>query len=428
MMDILLSFSSECLEVIKIYLLLHYMTNACEQKHPRRWLITLGLIVAKTTCNLLYNDNLVSCSIMVFMVVAALFQNKWFENLIWASWSLLVIGFIDYFWRILIQFILETTGRPDHSLLAIHYGLATILVIFALGKIYIYVNHGRFTLPLGYYLFFSGTALVNGVLIAVYTDGIKTQYTNTDTPLNAILCVTICAAGFLTEMLAILILGATHYLHKETEQLQKEMLYSQQAHYTELELRETDTRQFRHDISDHIFTVKELMSQKKYEDAFTYIVNMADIMDSLKTIQVGRNAADALLSYYLTIANSQKLELEITGSLPQELHFTDCDLCMILSNILRNAISASQNRPGTIYLQFRYDEEYVYISERNSCDDNLIIENTFPTTSKIDKKNHGYGLKNIKQVVDKNGGILTIQAQYGEFQLQIALRNKEVSK
>lgn len=423
-MNTVLFLITECLEGIKIYLLIHYMTNVREKRGIRQLALLLGVIVAETVYNRLVGENLASYCVMALVIVNTLFDNRWYQNLIWFLWATSVIGLIDFFWSLFLQFFMEINGVPIDSMLKIDTAFCTIVTIFILGWIYAHVNHGRFTLPILYYVCFSAVTLINGLLLDIYVSGVRKQYAASDEiPVGVMVCICVCVIGFLSEMLAILILGSLNYIYKEREILQKEMIQAQKEHYKELELREMDTRRFRHDIEDHIHVIRQLLYEKKYEEAFKYMDRTDKIMHSLKRVSVGNSAVDAILSQYLSIANEKGIPLKTEGRLPSKIYIADYDLCTIVSNVLRNAITATT---GDIIIQFRYDEDYIYMKEKNSCDYDVMIENTIPDTRKADKRNHGYGIRNIKQAVEKNGGTLTIYARQGEFHLSVILRNKEV--
>lgn len=424
-MEILLSFVMEGLEVVKIYLLLYNLTAACVRRGRLRWLAIMGVIAVKTVCNALYGNNFVSYTVFVIIIICVAFRITWVENLIWGTWCMVMIGLMDAFWKVLLQFILEERV-PSASMLHIYDGIPTIILLLIIGAIYKKINRVRFTLPITYYAIFMIVVLANELMLTVYTDGIRKEYGNEEIPYAAIYFLVVCAAGFLGEMLAILILGSMNYLHQEKEQMQEEMLIMQQEHYADLELRETDTRRFRHDIRDHIHVLKHLMEEQQYDEAYSYLVSMDKLVDSIRGVNVGNNAVNAVLSSYMSIAKNRNLTLSIEGRLPYPLYISDYELCTLVSNILRNAVEGARGYSGAIHIQFRYDEKYVYICEQNPCDKGFIVKDGLPDTSKSDKHSHGFGFGNMKQVVDRNGGFLTVHAEQGEFYILVTLRNEVI--
>ena len=49
------------------------------------------------------------------------------------------------------------------------------------------------------------------------------------------------------------------------------------------------------------------------------------------------------------------------------------------------------------------------------------IVNGLIVTSKADKENHGIGIRNVKETVEKNGGIFKINIDQGEFMAKVAI-------
>ena len=104
------------------------------------------------------------------------------------------------------------------------------------------------------------------------------------------------------------------------------------------------------------------------------------------------------------------------------------DISIILGNSLTNAIEACEGLRKKKYIKlYMYMKgEYLIIKIKNSKKtDGFIDENSYETT-KIDKENHGFGLKNIKYIVDKYDGLLKIEQSKEEFVLNIAMKEKTV--
>ena len=61
---------------------------------------------------------------------------------------------------------------------------------------------------------------------------------------------------------------------------------------------------------------------------------------------------------------------------------------------------------------------YKRISIVNSVDNKVSVR-TLKTTTKSDKRNHGIGLRNVRETIERNGGKLKINIQDGMFKADV---------
>lgn len=208
----------------------------------------------------------------------------------------------------------------------------------------------------------------------------------------------------------------------ETEVLLKD---SQRSHYEEMLAGEKETRAFRHDINDHLICLKKLMMDGNIQEGVNYIIDMQDVIRKIqdRSYDVGNDIISAILSYYIQ-QTEENVEVDVIGVCNSELEINGIELCSILSNSLKNAIEAICNHTGKKYLKIRMnaDQFYFRMIIINSCtSNNLNMVDGLPKTTKSDKENHGIGLKSIRKLVEKNKGLLKIEIQQNEFQMDIML-------
>ncbi len=103
----------------------------------------------------------------------------------------------------------------------------------------------------------------------------------------------------------------------------------------------------------------------------------------------------------------------------RSIEIDETDLCILLGNMLDNAIEACCNVNGERRIEFKIRslENILYISCRNTCtDDKLNLE-----TQKPDRPNHGIGIKSMTDIVDKYGGNIHFECSNGFFACEIIL-------
>lgn len=110
---------------------------------------------------------------------------------------------------------------------------------------------------------------------------------------------------------------------------------------------------------------------------------------------------------------------------PEQLPFDSADLCIILGNLIDNAIDALQPLPG--------EQRYIRISVSQTKGTLLITvqnpyigtikKNTFGEiiTGKPDAASHGIGLTSVRLSADKYGGQLQIDDDNNLFKVSVLL-------
>ena len=86
-----------------------------------------------------------------------------------------------------------------------------------------------------------------------------------------------------------------------------------------------------------------------------------------------------------------------------------------MGNVLDNAIEACIKLPSSserfININGGLSANFLLIRVENSCADGVPFSNGLPHTKKADTFLHGFGLRNIQQVLNRYNGNLTIAAE-----------------
>ncbi len=170
-------------------------------------------------------------------------------------------------------------------------------------------------------------------------------------------------------------------------------------------------RRFKHDIINHVGALRELVNQKKTEDAKEYIDTIWNIQDvfDLK-IHTGDSFLDVIMNYYLYLAAKQSIKFAVSGKLVGKMHLEMFDITTLMGNILQNAMEATIKADDPkIQVEFIEHKKEFFIVVSNSVVEKPNIKKDFFMTSKRDKMNHGFGMKNIVAVVEK---------YYGEYYME----------
>ena len=108
--------------------------------------------------------------------------------------------------------------------------------------------------------------------------------------------------------------------------------------------------------------------------------------------------------------------------------FDELDICILLSNLLDNAIEASMLvESPKIELSITNNGNYLCILVRNRIENSVLNENSNLRTTKKDTAAHGFGIYSISQIVEKYDGIKNIYEKNGYFAFDIWLKRKTYS-
>jgi Histidine kinase-, DNA gyrase B-, and HSP90-like ATPase. len=214
---------------------------------------------------------------------------------------------------------------------------------------------------------------------------------------------------------------------KVQNHLNQKYMNMQQENYEYLELREEETKKFRHDYRSHLNSLQLLCKEKRYKDVLKYIEAITERLNGYNThVTVGDGFIDAILNYYYQKMEKNNIKLKLTGKMTKNCNIDMFDLCTIISNLLDNAIEAVvkvDKNDRYIDITFRYDDLMLYFNVRNPYIGELHISQNVIVTKKV-SQNHGYGLLNVKKSVELYNGSMDIKTDNNIFEVLIALVNK----
>lgn len=230
------------------------------------------------------------------------------------------------------------------------------------------------------------------------------------------------------QLVLIMYLAVTRDVYKEKDELNKKYLKAEEEQYLYLEKREQETKKFRHDIRNHINALLELCREGGIDQVQTYLQTMSGrVYKYSNRISVNYNIADAIINQYIEICEKESIELKVLGHFPSECWIEPFDICTVLSNMLKNARTATQKcKERWIKYIIKYNEESNEILIRMQNTYNGIVD--FESTTKEDKSNHGYGLINIKEVVERYHGFFEIVEKNGVVETNINLFNQPLEQ
>ncbi|MCI9151807.1 MAG: GHKL domain-containing protein [Lachnospiraceae bacterium] len=178
-----------------------------------------------------------------------------------------------------------------------------------------------------------------------------------------------------------------------------------------------------HDLDNHLNVLYQLLENENLNDAKAYIQSVGKpVLELSGTEWTGVDVADVVINSKLRKMESLTITADFNIDFPQNANILPNDLCTLLSNLLDNAIEAVSKLENDrrICLTIRSVHSFLFLRVMNPCKTMERFE-AFPATTKENTILHGWGLQNVRDVVDKYDGTIECTNKDGTFIVNIML-------
>lgn len=227
----------------------------------------------------------------------------------------------------------------------------------------------------------------------------------------------LCAVAFVTMVFYIRSARKERDDLLELNRVNQELVESEAKYFETSVEAGKKIRAMRHDMKNNMQVLSMLLEKKDYDSMKEYLGEMTREIESADvSAHTGDTIADAIISDKKSKAEKAGITLNVSG-LITEIDFSPVDICKILGNILDNAIEAVSDErfvdldPSykVIELNFKKTEKFFMISMVNPCTDAPVYVGDRIISSKANKFEHGFGLKNAKEAAEKYGGDMSVE-------------------
>ena len=222
----------------------------------------------------------------------------------------------------------------------------------------------------------------------------------------------------------IFLLMATSLNRNARLRQENQLLSLQQQRYENLKTAIEEARQARHDMRHHLNHISMLAEENDMETLKTYLAQTVSRIPDLDMHFCENRAADSVLGYYCALAKREGIPFSAQIDLPQTLPVDEIDMCLVLSNLLENALEASlRTVPARRWMKvnaYVHAERLLLMQVENACDGEIKETNGVFRSSK--RKGNGIGIQSVRHIAEKNGGASTFAYQNGVFCAKIMLR------
>lgn len=212
----------------------------------------------------------------------------------------------------------------------------------------------------------------------------------------------------------------------------KNLIYEQEIEMCNRQAKDREaayrqTRVLRHDLNDRLIGIGALLESGRSDEAAGEISRMLaeNRLYRDDVSHCGNLALDALINYKHSLAAGRDIRMECCTEVPAELFVDGTDLCIILGNLLDNALEAVESLPAAqrlVKLVVKLEKGTLHIMVENPYA-GKIVENADGTirSSKGSGELHGYGLASVRKTAQKYNGDLVIRHGEGVFRASAIL-------
>ncbi len=243
--------------------------------------------------------------------------------------------------------------------------------------------------------------------------------------------------GYIVISLALLaILGLFYALFyvmarnlTKNDQLRQEnqFLSMQQARYDNLRGAIEETCHARHDLRHHFTQLSAMAENGDLDRIKTYLSNAQSKIPNLEMHFSDNRAVDSVIGHYCASAQRDSVPFLAQIDLPEELPVDEMDVCLVLSNLLENALEASiKLHPGVRYIKaeaYMHSMRLMLISVENAFDGQIREKDGVFRSSK--RKGNGVGIQSVRRIAEKNDGGSSFRYDDGIFSAKVMLRGND---
>lgn len=181
-----------------------------------------------------------------------------------------------------------------------------------------------------------------------------------------------------------------------------------------------------HEYKNQIDCIEQLLNREQYSKLEEYVKAVHGRLDKeLDAIDTNNIIVNAILNTKYQEADTNGIVVVLRVNDLSGLWMKDEDIVTILSNLLDNAIEACKkcdDGKRILKLKFVNEDGMIKIGVKNTFSNPIVYENgEIKSTKLVQAEEHGVGIKNIIEVIEKYGGSYIIKDDNCEFYFSIII-------
>lgn len=207
---------------------------------------------------------------------------------------------------------------------------------------------------------------------------------------------------------------------RHTAELREQQLTLQLSYYKSMQSEQERTRALYHDMQKHLSAMEALVDRQNKSSADQLLQELkTSVQEVGDLVDVGNLEVSAILNHYVQLSREAEIPVSLSVWVPPKLAISPLELNTIIGNSFENAIEACLALPiaqRKISVQIKLHNQSLLLYE---------ISNSHGSNEKVrlhrNGGDHGYGIQNIKKIVNQYHGNLRITQTEQEFTLSAYL-------
>lgn len=173
-----------------------------------------------------------------------------------------------------------------------------------------------------------------------------------------------------------------------------------------------ETRSVRHEIRSRTETLRTLCREGDLQRIRAYVEQFCEQSQIASSLYTANTLVNALVAPRFQAAQDEGIQVTAAIQIPETLPIADLDLSTVLSNLLDNAVVAASrvpaDQPRELAFRMELERGRLHIFCRNSYTGKIRLKPDGLPASQSGEW-HGYGIRLVRQTVQKYDGFLDVQ-------------------
>lgn len=251
---------------------------------------------------------------------------------------------------------------------------------------------------------------LSGILLLVISE-VLLEYIDNSSKIGILLFVTVLillGATFVGIFWFVFSIYSRNYYVRQN-QLKEEIIYSQQKYYQKIYESDRELRKFRHDIRSQLGCLQLLLADGNTKQALEYLDKIGNHFEKLtfQAFHTGSEILDVIIGQKYLESKKKGIRIIVEGKMSTTDFIDIYDLCVLFSNALDNSIEACerlQDREKVITVSIVIHRKVMFFQFMNPSTSEMYEILRHGRTSKKDSQKHGFGVENMRTIVNRNGG------------------------
>ena len=210
-------------------------------------------------------------------------------------------------------------------------------------------------------------------------------------------------------------------LEKKLSEMESDYQIQQQMS-EEIKRIQEQIRLLKHDMKNHTMVILSYLEENQIEEAKRYAGEILNKLNRMYTyVNVGNELLSYIINHKLSEAKEQGLEIKAEIENLSFDYMASVDFSALLNNILDNAIrGALSSREKKLEVQIYRQKGMDIVTVKNSIDESVLDKNPELVSTK-QEAGHGYGVKQIRSIVEKYDGMMDVYEKNALFIVSVML-------